>query len=263
MTHGLTDDWAEQQWARMVPVIDAMVDRIQDPTEFIVRPGSALAADDRVSAPYQVSHCARMCLNSGVDHLHAVKTLIIGDEPLLHAAADYSPIRGALENFATAFWVLHPPASTIRVERALRWMAKNFKQQHQATDVLSLPGDIGLQAKLDKVVDVAQRSSCANVLGGYTSTQAVKYAEEHATHKYVLLMWQVCSGFAHGRPWANLGMNAMEQHATHEEGVVTVRMTTDYKRLAAAALPAYHLMLDVFGRFTPMTPPRPCRRWRG
>lgn len=245
----LTDEWAEQQWALMAPQIEAMVHRIQDRAEFVVQLGSELAADDTQSHPYQVSHCVRACLNAGVGHLHAMKSLIIDEPRIVHADAEYSLIRGALENFATAFWVLHPPQRTLRVERALRWMVKNFKDQEKALAPLG-PGDVTLQMKLDKVVDVAQNAGCSSVLGGYFSTVAVTYAEEHATRKFVLLMWQLCSGFAHGRPWANLGMNAMEQHPTDAEGVVTVRMTSDHKRLALATLPAYYLMLDVANLFS-------------
>ena len=249
-TYELTDEWAEQQWARMAPQIESMVHRIQDPAEFVIQPGSELADDDAASHPYQVSHCARACLNAGVGHLHAMKTLIIDEPRLLHAEADYSLIRGGLENFATAFWVLHPHERKVRVERALRWMAKNFKDGDKATGHLGFPGDIGLQAKLKKVTAVARKARCTSVVGGYTSTAAVVYAEKHSSLMHVYLMWQVCSGFAHGRPWANLGMNAMEKHPTEQEGIFTVRLTTDHKRLAVATLPAFNLMEEVVGLFT-------------
>jgi hypothetical protein len=249
-TYELPDEWADQQWATMAPQIEAMVRRTQDPAEFVVPPGSELADDDAASHPYQVSHCAKRCLNAGVDHLHAMKTLIIDEPRLLHAEADYSLIRGGLENFATAFWVLHPHDQKVRIERALRWMAQNFKDQDKATGHLGFPGDIGLQAKLKKVTAVARKARCSKVSGGYTSTAAVVYAEKHSSIMHVRLMWQVCSGFAHGRPWASLGMNAMEKHATEDEGIFTIRMTTDHRRLALATLPAFGLMEQVVGLFT-------------
>jgi len=259
-TYELTDEWAEQQWATMLPQIETMMHRIQNRADFVVQPGSQLAADDAASQPYTVSYCAKACLNAGVGHLHAMKTLVFDEPRIRHAEADYSLIRGALENFATAFWVLHPQQRTIRVERALRWMAQNFRDEDKAVGPLELPDDMempadvetrGLQELHDVVAAIAQKAGCANVLGGYTSTQAVKYAEEHSHYDRVLLMWQVCSGFAHGRPWANLGMNAMvEKHPTEEEGVFDVRLTTDDKRLALATLPAFGLMAAVVGLFT-------------
>jgi hypothetical protein len=146
----LTDKIAMDKWAEIAPLIDIMVNRAQDPKDFVVEPGSQLAADDIASHPYRVSHCGRACLNAGVDHLHAAKMLII-DVRILHEAADYSLIRGALENFAAAFWVLHPPERNDRIEHALRWMVKNFKDQDKATAELNLPSYVPMQSKLEKV----------------------------------------------------------------------------------------------------------------
>jgi hypothetical protein len=262
-TYELTDEWAEQQWAMMLPQIETMMHRIQDGADFVVQPGSQLAADDEASQPYFVSSCAKACLNAGVGHLHAMKTLVFDEPRIRHAEADYSLIRGALENFATAFWVLHPQQRTIRVERALRWMAQNFTDEDKAissplgpTDDMEMRAEVetrGLQELHNVVAAIAQQAGCANVaniLKGYYGSQAVKYAEEHSHYDRVLLMWQVCSGFAHGRPWANLFINAMEKHPTEEEGIFDVRMTTDDKRLALATLPTYHLMAAVVGLFT-------------
>jgi hypothetical protein len=259
----LTDEWAEQQWAMMLPEIETMMHRVQNLADFVVQPGSQLAADDAASRPYFVSSCAKACLNAGVGHLHAMKTLVFDEPRIRHAEADYSLIRGALENFATAFWVLHPQERTIRVERALRWMAKNFKDEDNAissprgpTDDMEMRAEVetrGLQELLDVVAAIAQKAGCAkvdNLRRGYTSTQAVEYAENHTHYDRVLLTWQVCSGFAHGRPWANLFINAMEKHPTEEEGVFDVRFTTDDTRLALATLPAFGLMAAVVGLFT-------------
>jgi hypothetical protein len=130
---------AMEMWGQVVSAIDDMVHRIQDLEDFDVEPGSQLAADDASSHPYEVSHCVQNCLNAGVDHLHAAKALMF-DVPILHANAEYSLFRGALENFGAAFWVLHPAQRSKRVEHALRWMVKNLKDHDNATAKLSLPG---------------------------------------------------------------------------------------------------------------------------
>ncbi|MGB9226238.1 MAG: hypothetical protein WCB80_23885, partial [Mycobacterium sp.] len=46
---------------------DKVMDRIGDPADFRVSPGSSLWGDDKVSMPYQVSHAVRMCRGAGVD----------------------------------------------------------------------------------------------------------------------------------------------------------------------------------------------------
>jgi hypothetical protein len=111
----LTDDMVAAKWQEIAPLIELVTARIQDPDDFTVQPGSQLAEDDADSHPYEVSHCARWCLNAGVDHLHALKLLVI-DDNLIHAAASYSLARGALENFAAGFWVLHSDEPAVRIE---------------------------------------------------------------------------------------------------------------------------------------------------
>lgn len=220
-----------------------VVARIQDPDDFIVQTSSELAGDDACSSPYHLSHCARWCLNAGVDHLHALKTLVI-DSSVIHSSADYSLARGALENFGAGFWLLHPPDRRIRVERAMRWWAKNFKDQSRATK--GMPNETPLAPKLDKLVDIARAADCdlKRIRDGYTSSEALQYADQYSLARRPYLIWQVCSGFAHGRPWANIGMNAMEKRSTADEGVSLVRLTTDYKRLLGIAWPATRLMED-------------------
>ena len=251
MSDVLTDAMADAMWAAWLPSIDNVTNRIQDPDDFSVGPGSQLAADDDASDPYQVSHCARACLNAGVDHLHAAKALMFGAVPILHANSEYSLFRGALENLATAFWVLHPAQRSMRVERALRSMVKNFKDQDKAPGGLGLPDYIPGEVNVEHVVDIADRAGCdtSTVRKAYFSTSVLEYAEEHSNAVNVLLMWQACSGFAHGRQWANLAMNVMDVQSTSET-TKTVCFTSDYKRLLVAAWPAFQLMNAAVELFT-------------
>jgi hypothetical protein len=83
------------------------------------------------------------------------------------------------------------------------------------------------------------------------SAAMMKYSKVHSSTE-PFLPWQVCSGFAHGRPWANLGMNIREPQPARqgqEAGILTIRLTTDYTRLLYVALPAFHLMTDVLRLF--------------
>jgi hypothetical protein len=249
----LTDEQAETMWGWIVQSIDDVTERVQNPDDFAVEPRTQLAKDDTKSHPYEVSHCVRTCLNAGVDHLHAARTLMFNaHKPILHANADCSLIRGALENFAAGFWVIHPPQRTYRVEHSLRWMVKNFKDQGKATDDLDLPDKKPTKSKIAGVVDVAGQAGCkiSDVRGGYFSTAALEYVEKYSQTTNPHLMWQLCSGFAHGRPWASLAMNEMEIQSISENGVHTIKFTSDYKRLLAAAWPAFELMRVVVALYT-------------
>jgi hypothetical protein len=80
---------------------------------------------------------------------------------------------------------------------------------------------------------------------GYSSTEAVKWAETHSTRADPLLSWRFCSGFAHGRPWAYLGVSEQEVIPTADPHVLNMKLTTDPTPLLYPTLEAVHTMTDV------------------
>lgn len=242
----LSEEQVAAKWLEMAPLIDRMAERIQDPNDFPVSLRSSLSGDDAKSNPYCVSHAARMCLVSGVDHLHAAKSLVL-DLQLLHASAVYSLVRGSLENLAAAFWILHPTLRNDRIEHTLRWHARNFHEQLIALEPLGLADESTRNAKLAKLDAVAtpRGISTADVHNGYRSSRVVKYAEKHSPSADPLLPWQICSGFAHGRPWAVLGMSEQEAYETSDPGMFNMKLTSDLSRVLYPTITAFHLMTDV------------------
>ena len=216
-------------WTKFESDVDRMMDRVNDAMDFAVSPGSSLAGDDRVSDPYQVSHAVQMCIVAGVDHLHAMKSLFL-DLNVLHSAAPFTLVRGALEIFSSAFWILHPARRSTRVERVLRWNAKNFHDQHPALESLSL-SDVGQRdAKYARLGEIANRRGIPenDVKAGYQSTEAVRYVDTNAPTCDPLLPWRMCSGYAHGRPWVFLGMADEDMfEKTDDPGVLRARVTSD------------------------------------
>ena len=234
------------KWDEIAPGIDQIAERIANPNDFLVSPGSSLAGDDKASNPYRVSHAIRMCLVAGVDHLHAAKALLF-DLGVLHTAAPFSVVRGSLENLAAAYWILHPKQRNERIERTLRWWARNFKDQHIGLEPVGLSDEAKLETKLAKLdaLATARGISTQDVRAGYRSSRAVDYAEEHSTRSKPLLPWQYCSGYAHGRPWAYLGMSEQEHFETTEPGVLIVKLTNEPGRLLSPTLEAFRLLIDV------------------
>lgn len=242
----LTDEMVAAKWAEVADLIEVVTARIENPDDFVVQPSSQLAADDIATSPYHVSHCARWCLNSGVDHLHALKSLIV-DAGRIHSSAPYSLVRGALENLAAGFWLLHPSEPNVRIERGLRWWAKNFKDEDGATRDRNLASYKPLKPKLQTLVGLAQAAQfdTTRIREGFTSTAALVYANDHSSAKNPHLVWQLCSGFAHGRPWAFLAINERRTRSTSADGVSLVRFTTDHRRILAVTMPAMHLLTDL------------------
>lgn len=247
MHDALDQDKIDALWGKFASEVDRMMDRVNDPMDFAVSPGSSLAGDDRASDPYQVSHAVQMCIVAGVDHLHAMKSLLI-DLNVLHSAAPFTLVRGALEIFASAFWILHPTGRSTRVERVLRWNAKNFHDQHPALQSLSLSDAAQRDAKYARLAQIGSGRGIPekNISAGYQSTESVRYADMHARTAKPLLSWRMCSGYAHGRPWVYLGMADDEMfEETDEPGVLKARVTSDPGKLLYPSLHAQWLMKDL------------------
>lgn len=251
--------WAK--WFEMAPLLDRMNERTNDASEFPVHPHSSLAGDDARLNPYQLSHALRHCLNAGVDHLHAASVLVLGrgdhrssgderhHEVLLHMAAHASLARAALEALAAAFWMLHPRKRADRVERTIRWQAQNILDQHRAVDPLALGGP-SQDEKWQRLAEIHERTlgspMPARFKRGYTSTETVSYVTEHQNNGLdTKFAWQLCSGFAHGRPWAYLGALQREQADTDEPDVVQLRLSSSASSALYGPLAAMHLLQDL------------------
>ncbi|WP_402374976.1 hypothetical protein [Isoptericola rhizosphaerae] len=244
----LTAEQVSAKWAAIAPLIDKLNDRTDDKDDFDVHPRSSLARDDEWADPYHVSHAVKACIVAGVDHLHAVKVLIV-DAQTVHVAAPASLVRGCLENISAAYWILHPASRAERVTRCLRWHMQNAKDQHKAIHRLALPDYKPQDERIAKIVAVAERHRGIDVKSverGYSSTAVVTYADKHVDSRLgVLTPWQLCSGFAHGRPWANLSFSEREEHPTSDPNVMVVRFSTDLTRALYLVRAAMNLTQDL------------------
>ncbi|SUA75399.1 Uncharacterised protein [Nocardia otitidiscaviarum] len=235
--------------------------RLDTKNEFPVEAGSSLAGDDSASQPYQVSHAVRCCIHAGVDHLHALKRQVV-DAGVVHTMAPFSLARGALENLSIAYWILHPKERDERITRALRWHAQNVKDNERANGPQGrgLPNceaepyllkieAVGRKRPGVPVAAIPKQPGMAAVKAirdGHTSSEAVKYSQDNAvTAGSVLWAWQLCSGFAHGRQWAILGVSDRETHPTSDPDVMHLRLSANLGAVQLVALEALHLLTDV------------------
>jgi hypothetical protein len=72
----------------------------------------------------------------------------------------------------------------------------------------------------------------------------------------VVLPWRLCSGFAHGRPWAYLGSLDWDPKPGPSSGVTEIRMSSDLTRALYPNLAAMHLLerfLRLYQRGPPVT----------
>lgn len=227
-----------EKWLELGRAVDRLVERVGDPNDFGVLPGSSMAGDDRRLHPFEISQAIRHLINATVDQLHGIKTLAV-DAQVQHLAVGSTLARAALENTATALWMLGPTKRETRLERVLRWHMRNYQDEHSTVGhlvgdaaknnmktVLELAGELGVD------VSAVQR--------GYRITTPIDGAEEF-TSMNVRFMWSVASGFAHGRPWAYQGL-LQRRTLQVADGETVVRLTPRTELAIWLPLQAVHLL---------------------
>ncbi len=237
----LSDEQIIGKWQVISGLAQRLRERVDTDGEFETPPGCAMAGDDSHLGGFQITTAFRMCLMAAVDHLHALTSLVVELERL-HLAAPASLARGAIENGATAFWLIHPKSRDARITQTLRWYAKNARDQQRAVGGLGIGGapEVEVIGRLERVASDRQLNVRA-ATKGYTSTEVVEYAEKHATTMdggpliHLALRWRLCSGFAHGRPWAYLGGLAAETVREARPGISQLRLTNSMDRALWAA----------------------------
>ncbi|MFS0713429.1 hypothetical protein ABC195_06065 [Microbacterium sp. 2P01SA-2] len=202
-SHRHDDDEIRAKWLEYAAAVDRLAERIRDPNDFGVLPGSSLAEDDKRLHPFELSQAVRHLINAAVDQLHGVKTLVVVARTE-HLAVGFTLARAAIENTATALWMLGPPRRDERFERVLRWHVRNY--QDEDGTVGHLVGDAA-RDNIQTVLSVADSLGLEReqVARGYRITTPIDGAKPF-TNMDVRFEWSVASGFAHGRPWAYQGL---------------------------------------------------------
>jgi len=194
-------------------VADRWLARTTSPSVFPA-PGSSIAGDDAALQPWNISHTVLTALAGAVDHFHAAKTLL-ADAEVLHTYAQFSLLRPALENAATAVFLLAPPARNLRVLRALRLEWADVCERNKVIEELgqqpNTPPDVRkteLQNKararglsVDEVAQVAARPD--------SYSKIVRTAGDEALGgigAVLLVIWMLNSGSTHGKKWATWSM---------------------------------------------------------
>lgn len=164
--------------------------------------GSLLHVADAMSEPHQASHVVGYFLLTAVDHLHALKMVMV-DAGSQHTFAPYTLIRAAIENAATALWVLQQNDPRSVAKRALTLEYRGLLDQRRAARA------VDPKAEMDKdLLDIF--TSClarhgfthADVKTAPQHLALIDATSEHFNIRNAALTWQFCSAAAHGRQWA-------------------------------------------------------------
>jgi hypothetical protein len=182
--------------------IDPWLSRInQDSEPEKPEPGSPMHADDNRLDPYQISHAAWSSLSHAVDHLHCLRTLV-RDAGIIHMYAPYTLMRAAFENACSAVWLLQPNRRDERITRRLRLATSDINHGEDAKKITGKSGPRTRQERIEQVRQIAAK--CGIDEKAATSRFSYKEIIEAVgdPEKIMLLLWNTCSGMAHGDLWA-------------------------------------------------------------
>ena len=176
--------------------------------------GSSLRGDDDATHPYELSHAVHDALVSAADHLDALRALV-ADAHVVHARTPFTLMRAALENSATAVWLLGPSNRDERILRRLRLQWVDSRDLEKATLRIGQQPPLsqdGWKAKLEAVAHargMTNKQVASITRDRPTFTSIVETAGNEAqaddlTGDVSLVCWMVASGIAHARLWAAL-----------------------------------------------------------
>ncbi|MFI0983648.1 hypothetical protein ACH4SP_42445 [Streptomyces sp. NPDC021093] len=205
------------------------------------------------------------------DHLHALRTSILGIEPsgqvtaTLHTHAQATLVRGVIENAARAVWLLAPVDRLVRVQRRL---ALQHKDVRSSTNLHELLGAKQPRTRKDRETELRQLAIQAG-----TPAQAVKAAlrapeythivREAGDHigpgAYTVALWSGCSSLAHGDISGAL-IFLPRQTVSQDENMMLAQVTGSFSLLrhcTAAGLTLLHSASSLYRQraSTPHSPP--------
>lgn len=192
-------------------------------------PASELAADDTAVTPHLVSGLAQGAIAQASDHLEAFRSLL-QDLRVVHPWAQYTLLRGALENASTALWLVAPDLPDERRFRALRLAARDIMDSRNAEPLhrQKAPSGRTHDERLEELKTLAAPRRRQEVAARPISYQRiVREAAEAAGRDPDLheLLWRMLSGLAHGAPWASLSLLPRTVAETDRADVAGVRFT--------------------------------------
>ncbi|GAA2650343.1 hypothetical protein GCM10010400_01630 [Streptomyces aculeolatus] len=228
-----------------------------------IQDGSAFAGDDNRTHPYELSGAAWSALSVACDHMRCLYRSLIGldieeDFPqhltvTLHTHAQYTLLRGLLENAARAVWMLAPPA---RPERVQRRIVLEWNEVQQSAKTVALLG-----GRLTPSLDTRKAQLTAMLTAvGATPEEAAAFLKARPGYSEMVreagaltvvksdpaeAAWKGCSSMAHGDFRGTLSMSDLEIVRTEGTTAIT-RMTGSAKIMQWAAEAAVSILNHAF-----------------
>jgi hypothetical protein len=217
--------------------------------------GSSLLEDDQAAYPYVMSQAVGGALVSATDHMDALGTLI-QDAHIVHARAPFTLLRAALENSATAVWLLAPADRKERLLRRLRLQWADYLDKENAERLFIAdprPSRADRQTELQEIAracGLADEQITAVTAGKAGFRAIVGTAAREApgcpfTDRQAVYCWMAASGIAHAQRWAVFSpVLARVEVPGAPEGSTGLALSVDEKALTGIASITSQMMLE-------------------
>ena len=177
-----------------------------------VSPGSSLMGDDKKTNPYHISHAAWSGLSHAVDHLHTLRTMIVG-AGVLHMYSPFGLIRAAMENASKTVWLLAPIPREERIRRRLRLAAAETRNLEGLNVLIGATSPRTVDERLEDLRKIATKHGIPVddvVHRKNKPTYEDIVAEAGRSMPYgpttAAAIWKVCSALAHGDQPVSIAM---------------------------------------------------------
>lgn len=205
---------AASEWRADVAKVRKLAIRTAATDQLKPAPGSVLASDDIQINPYLVSHAVLHNLNAGAIQLQAAQELMQRESQ--RAVASATLLRSSLEALAVALWILKSEQQSDRLTLTLAWFRHNV-----ADEQVAFADFVGREKSDDNRITDIRGIAKLNGLhlpavnARIQSTDALRYADStlDVPNHLLLYVWRLCSGVAHGRPWAFANLSSMAHGA--------------------------------------------------
>jgi hypothetical protein len=231
--------------------------RVSQPTP-TPEDGSSLAGDDQALGTFSMSHAVVTSLSSAVDNYHALRGLLLNVREI-HTSASFTLLRVALENSATAIYLLSPSNRQARIVRRLKLQWADYQDAENARKLMKKDDDAEQERRKTNLRDTARavgvpEDTLAGLLGrppGFGTIVAEAGTATFGPYGDIAsLSWMVNSGIVHARTWASLSLFEKEMFESARPGYTNVRMSSSqstimqHAQIAAAMIGHGWMLFD-------------------
>ncbi|PPB50521.1 hypothetical protein C4K88_01085 [Arthrobacter pityocampae] len=226
-----------------------------------VAPGSALAADDARSPHHSVPQYAHSQVTVALGCLESLSAMIVredADSVSLVAGpfGAYALVRNAMDAAATALWLLEPENGTLRIKRRILLGVDEVRHEYSFHQARGRSWGDNSKKRRARLSEVSKQAGLVgwNPLKAEMPSMTKILKQLERLHDDVTLpwlpAWQLASGHAHGKLWAQLVSHEMtEITGTRTATGASYKVRIRYVMLAALLGEAVQLVETAASRY--------------